>query len=831
MSDARTRFRVDTELLTGQCDPTDLTFETTDDLAPLQAVFGQERAVRAIEFALGMSGQGYNLFAAGPDGLGKTTIVESFLKSRADKMSAPSDWIYVHNFGNPDRPIGIELPAGQGHKFADAVRKTVEASQRELTQAFVSDSYVRQRGDLERQLERQRSLLLERLTTRAREMGFNLQMTPQGMSSSPVVDGQTISDEMFAALPQEQREKITSGSQKLQRTVEDAMLTIRSLERDAQEQLNILDEQVASFAIDHLFRPLAEKHAPNTKIMEFLEGVRDDLRRERDRFREHTDQPSGTTLGATQKQPFKRYEVNVAISNDADSGAPLITEHHPTYYNLLGQIEHSGQMGTANADHTMIKAGSLAMASGGFLVLRLRDLMQNTASYDGLKRALSAREVAVENLGESVGLVPTTALRAEPIPIDVKVVIVGDAALHSYLFRTDPDFRELFRVKADFETDLNRTPENIRGLASLIRRQCDQSGLNSFSKNAVARLVEHSSRMVEDQRRLSANMGGVTDLIRQANFWSFSDGASVVTSEHIDRALEESDYRSSLTRDRTQQLIKDGTIFIDTDGEMVGQINALSVYDMGDTTFGRPSRVTCVVSPGHGTIVNVERETNMAGRVHNKGFLILRGFLSERFGQNNAMSLHASLTFEQLYGDIDGDSASSTEIYAILSALSGIPIDQGVAITGSVNQHGQIQPIGGATAKIEGFHDICRSRGLNGRQGVMIPTANIPNVVLRPDVARSVSEGQFHIWAVDTIQQGIELLTGMEAGERLDNYQYPEGTLFRQVEDRLDEFYHAITEHKDGGRGETPSIVTPSAPTPVPPGIPPQPPPNPPIIV
>ena len=834
MSNVRERVEVAAEALVGECDPADLPFETTDELPAIEAIFGQERAVRAIEFALGMESRGYNLYASGPDGIGKSTIVESFLRRRAEQMPAPPDRVYVHNFVDPDRPVGIQLPAGEGHRFAEAVEQTVESAARELRQAFESDSYARQRTEFAQQLERRRSELLERLTGQAREMGFHLQMTPQGISSAPLVNDQPVSDEVFAALPQPQRETIEAASKQLERVVQESMLEMRRLEREAQDQLRTLDEQVASFAVEHLFQPLLERYDGDAEILQFLQAARDDIRRERDRFREQQQQqpqPAPMMPMAPQGPNLRRYEVNVLLANDPQGGAPVIIERHPTYYNLLGRVEYAGQMGTMVTDHTMIKPGSLAIASGGFLVIQLRGLLQNPQAYDGLKRALSTGELAVENLGESFGLMPTTALRPEPVPLDVKVVIVGDAALYGYLFRLDPDFRELFRVKADFETDFPRNHENLLGLSSLIRNQCAESDLNCFSREAVARLVEHSSRMVEDQRRLSANMGAFTDLVRQANFWADQDGAAVVAEKHVERALEEREYRSSLVRDRIQQMIEDGSVFIDTDGVRVGQINALSIYDLGDVTFGRPSRISCVASAGRGTIINVERETNMAGRIHNKGFLIVRGFLTDHFGQDRAMSLHASLTFEQLYGDIDGDSASSTEIYALLSALADIPLDQSIAVTGSVDQHGRVQPIGGATAKIEGFYEVCRARGLDGTQGVMIPKTNVPNVTLRPDVAAAIAEGQFHVWAVETIEEGIEVLTGMRAGERGEDGQYPEGTLFRAVEDRLDEFYHAITEHREAGGAETPSIVTPLPAPVVPPGIPPAPPPEPPIIV
>ena len=487
-------------------------------------------------------------------------------------MPPPPDWVYVHNFVDPDRPVSIQLPAGQGRIFTAAVKRAVEAASRELTQAFESDSYARQRTEFAQQLEQRRAALLERLSEQAREMGFNLQMTPQGISSAPLVNGQPISDEVFAALPEEQRATIEVAAKDLERVVQDSMLDTRQLERDAQEQLSGLDEQVASFAIEHLFQPLLGQHSGDQEIVQFLEAMRDDIQRERDRFRQQPEQqqPAAALLGQQQGPNLRRYEVNVLVSNDAQGGAPVINERHATYYNLLGPVVYAGQLGTMVTDHTMIKPGSLALASGGYLVLRLRDLLQNAAAYDGLKRALSAGENAVENLGESLGLVPTTALRPEPIPLDVKVVIVGDAALYGYLIRLDPDFRELFRVKADFEVDFERTRDNILGLASLIRTQCEQGDLLCFGRDAVARLVEHSSRMVEDQRRLSANMGAFTDLVRQANFWATQDGAAGVSLAHVERALEEREYRSSLVRDRIQQMIDDGSILMDIQGTQAG---------------------------------------------------------------------------------------------------------------------------------------------------------------------------------------------------------------------------------------------------------------------
>ena len=831
MTELSESLRLNVDEVTARLDPSELPFDTTDDLHAVEAVFGQERATRAIEFALGMSAPGYNLFASGPDGIGKSTIVEGFLRRRAAQMPTPDDWVYVHNFEDPDRPVGIALAPGTGRRFAEDVRQTVESASEELATAFDSDSYARQRQDVASDVEKEREQVLEALQARANEMSFALQMTPQGILSAPLVNGEPLSAEAFQALPEETRNQLQERGAQLEKHVQDAMFEMRGIERAARERFEALDREVASFAIGHLFDPLLERYGAEGEVGDFLKAVRADIEKERDRFRAQP-QPAVPGLPVpAQGAPTRRYEVNAAVCHDPDSGAPVVFEQHPTYSNLLGRIEYQGQLGTVVTDHMLVKPGSIAQANGGFIVLRLRDLLTNAASLDGLKRALGTGELAIENLTEAYGLTTMTALRPEPIPLNVKCVVVGDPGLYAMLFRLDPVFRELFRVKADFETDFERSPDNIRGVAAFVRSQCERGGLRCFDAAAIGRLVEHSSRMVDDQDRLSANMGGFLDVIRQADYWAGVDGAAVVTVEHVNRALEEAVYRSALIRDRIQEAIQDGSIHVETSGERVGQINALSVYDLGDISFGRPSRVTCVVSAGRGQIVMVERESDMAGRIHNKGFLILRGFLTDRFGQNGAATLHASLTFEQLYGDIDGDSASSTELYVLLSALSGIPIKQGIAVTGSVDQHGRVQPIGGATSKIEGFHAICEDRGLDGTQGVLIPRTNVDNVVLRPDVAADVEAGRFHVWAVETIEEGIELLTGVPAGEPDENGEYPEGTVFRRVRDRLKAFAEELRGQPEAAAAATTHLHTAPAPAPTPPGIPPQPPPEPPVIV
>ena len=826
------------EDLTARCDADSLPFTSTDELHAMEAVFGQERAVRSIEFALGMQAPGYNLYASGPDGIGKSSIIESFLRRRAEARPAPEDWAYVHNFEDPDRPLGLSLPAGEGRRFAEQVKLTVERAFEELQRAFESDSYARRQAEVGGGSEQRRQELLQGLQQEAEQLGFALQMTAQGIVSAPLIEGQPATDEAFAELPEAQQEAIQQRArEQLEPLVQDRVLQVRALERETQEALERLDAETAQFAIAHQFEPLRMAHAQHPRALAFLEAVRDDIVKERDHIRGRQAAPGLLGMAAPGPSPEaqraaleRRYEVNALICNDPAAGAPVVVETNPNYLNLLGRIEYIGQYGTAVTDHMMIRAGSLALANGGYLMLRMRDLLVNYASYEGLKRALHSGELAIENLQQALGIIPTAGLRPEPIPLRIKVVIVGEPMLYAYLYRLDPDFRELFRVKADFEIDFERTSQNIVGLASVIHTQCDRSGLRCFSDDAIARLIEHSSRTVEDQRRLSGNIGELLDIVRQADYWASQDGVDEVARRHVDRALEEREYRSSLVRDRIQQLIDEGSIFIDTSGEKVGQINALSVYDLGDISFGRPSRITCVTSAGRGTIVNIERETDMAGRTHNKGFLILRGFLADRFGQSNAMALHASLTFEQLYGDIDGDSASSTELYALLSSLAELPIRQNMAVTGSLNQRGEVQPIGGATAKIEGFYEVCRSRGLDGTQGVMIPRPNVHNVALRPEVAEAVERGEFHVWAVSTIEEGIELLTGVPAGEADENGDYPAETVFGRAQARLREFAGALRDGAALGAEISRGVPVPM-PAPTPPGVPPQPPPAPPIEV
>jgi predicted ATP-dependent protease len=775
-----------------------------------------------------MTAPGYNLYAAGPDGLGKSTIIEGFLRQHAAQMQRPTEWAYVHNFSDPDRPLALSFRPGDARKFASAIEAAVRTAVRELRRGFESDSYARQRQELAQRMQQRGDALFNELQEQGARLGFSTQLTPQGIMTTALVDGQPISDEQFSQLPDERQAQFREAQQELDQIVREWMLRMRALERESQGLIEQLDGRVAEFVVGQHFEPVLEPWGEDDQVGAFVQAVKADLIAQQDLWRQGHESPSwGPSPAQQETAALRRYAVNVVVAAENDAGAPVLFESHPTYNNLIGRVEYVSQFGSMLTDHMLIKPGSLLLANGGYLVLRVRDLFANPSAYDGLKRALSRRAVAIQNLTELFGIMPTSGLRPEPIPLNVKVVLVGDSALYSALVRLDPDFHELFRVKADFETDFPRTDENVRGVAAVIRAHASDDQTKRITDRAIGRLIEHSSRVAEDQRRLSADMGAIVDMVRQSAYWAAEASCSEVDEEHVERALEALEYRSGLVRDRMQQMIDDGMLFIDTCGSTVGALNALSLFDVGDLVFGRPARISCVTAAGSGTIVNVERETDLSGRLHDKGFMILRGFLADRFGQHRAMAMHASLTFEQLYGEIEGDSASSTELYAVLSSLADIPLSQSIAVTGSVDQHGAIQPVGGITAKIEGFYEVCKARGLDGKQGVLIPRANVRNVVLRREVADAIEAGRFHVWAAESVEEGIEILTGVPAGTRDAEGAYPERTVFRAVEDRLEQFASAM---KAGDRtvAEAPRGGT-AQPAPAIPGAPPPPPPSPPI--
>jgi len=777
-------------------DPTGFPFTTTEELPKLEGIIGQPRAVEALQFGLDIQDPTCNIYVAGPPGTGRTTAVQSFLEELARQKETPDDWCYVNNFADPYRPRACRLPAGKGRELAGDMKNLVERARQEVPRAFESDEYTSRVEAINEQLGSQREALLTKLGQEAQQAGFALQSSPMGLMIVPIVGGQPLSDQAFVALPDAAREDIRRRRAGLEDKVKNTMKEVRRLERQAQEQARKLDSEVALFVVGGLLEDLLEKYRGFPEVETYLKDVQEDITRNVSQFRAppEAQQPGAVPVPWAQELAFRKYQVNVVVDNSDRQGAPVITELNPTYNNLFGRMEKETQFGVLHTDFTLIKAGSLHQANGGYLVVPVEEVLRNLFAWDGLKRALRHQEIAMEEMGERLGFVATKSLRPEPFPLDVKVVLIGTSMLYHLLYTTDEDFNELFKVKAHFDTRMGRTDDNLQDYVAFMCTLCEKEHLRHLDRDAVAKLVEHGSRLAEDQEKLSTHFAEMADVIREANYRAGQDNSPHITRDHVRQAIEARVYRSNLLEERIREMIARDTLLIDTQGAVAGQVNGLSVIDLGDYAFGRPSRITASIALGRAGVVDIEREVKMGGPIHSKGVMILGGYLSQRYAQDKPLSLSARLVFEQSYEGVEGDSASSTELYALLSALSGLPIRQEIAVTGSVNQHGEIQAIGGVNQKIEGFFDVCRVKGLTGEQGVMIPAANRQHLMLREDVVEAVEQGQFHVWSVSTVDEGIELLTGVPAGERGPDGQFPEGTVNARVDQQLREMAVALQE-------------------------------------
>jgi lon-related putative ATP-dependent protease len=773
-------------------DPEALGIETTEKLPTLKGIIGQERAVKALRFGLGITSVGFNTYVAGPPGIGKMTAVQAFLEELAKQKETPPDWCYVNNFSDPYQPKALKLPPGYGRMLQQDMKSLIEHIRREIPKAFESDEYHTRRDEIISALNKQREELLKQLSERAARAGFSLQATPFGVMVVPVHQGRPISDAEFQALPEPVRRELERRREALQEELKAAMKQLRSLERSSQKRLNELDQQVALYLVGGLMDDLIEKYRGLPEVVDYLKEVQRDILENIEGFK--GGQAQAGQDQAQQEQLSRRYQVNVLVDNSFQEGAPVVVELNPSYNNLFGRIEKETQMGTLYTDFTLIKAGSLHRANGGYLVLPAEDLLMNLFSWDGLKRALRGRQIQIEELGERLGFIATKSLRPQPIPLDVKVILVGRPLLYYLLHAYDEDFPELFKVKADFDTRMDCTQQNINDFLSFLCTFCRKEKLKHLDSGAIVKLLEYAARLAEDQEKLSTHFGAIADLVREAGFWADQDDAPYIRADHIKKALDEKVYRSKLIQERIQEMIARGTLLIETEGEAVGQVNGLSVVSLGDYQFGKPSRITASVGPGREGIIDIEREVELAGPIHSKGVMILSGYLVHKYARDIPLSLAARLVFEQSYEGVEGDSASSTELYALLSALSGLPIKQGIAVTGSVNQQGEVQAIGGVNEKIEGFFEVCKLKGLTGEQGVMIPKSNVQNLMLREEVVEAVKDGKFHIWAVSTIDEGIEILTGVAAGERRPDGKFPEGTVNYRVERRLRELAECLQE-------------------------------------
>jgi lon-related putative ATP-dependent protease len=758
----------------------------------LKDVIGQPRAFRALEMGTEISSPGFNIFALGLPGSGKTTLIREYLERKAKDDTVPDDWCYVNNFANSHEPKLLRLPAGRAVKLRSDVRNLIERCKEEIARVFASEEYTLERGRLTEELDKTQNEELEHLNAIAAKFNFMLAQTPMGFMLVPMVDGNPLSPEELNKVSPEQRAEFEKLETKVQGEVKKSVAKVQEKRKETHSKVKELDENSALFAVEHLIEALKSSYAGLEPVVEYFETLKDDIVANAARFREPEKEPSGPMGSASGPSVSERYDVNVLVDNTECKGAPVIVENHPSYHNLLGRIEHEVVLGATKTNFNLIRAGALHRANGGYLILPAREVMLNPYAWEGLERALREGCVRIVEVGTQLGLLSTATLEPEPIPLDVKIVLIGTPALYYLLRAYDEDFAKLFKVKAEFANRMDRTKETEHEYALFVKAVVDDSELTSFDRLAVARIIEYGSRLAEDQSKLSTRFGMIADLIREAAHWAKVDGADTVSAASIDRAITEGVYRNNLIEERLQEQVDRGTLLIETKGEAVGQVNALSVLQIGDYAFGRPTRVTATVHPGRDGVLDIEREAKLGGRLHTKGVLIIGGFLGSRYGQKQPLNLSARLTFEQSYEGIEGDSASAAELFALLSAMSSLPLRQDRAMTGSVNQYGQIQPIGGVNEKIEGFFASCESQGLTGSQGVIIPESNVSHLMLKVEICDAVEAGKFHIWPISTVDEGLTLLTGREAGERKDDGAYPEGTFNHAVMQRLEEFAESL---------------------------------------
>jgi lon-related putative ATP-dependent protease len=776
-----------------RCDPSRFGFATTADLPDLDEIVGQDRAVAAVQFAIEMRSEGYDLFALGPAGIGKHTVISQFLSARAAAEPTPSDWVYVHDFAHAERAHAIALPAGRGAVFRDDMARFAGEIRSAVPAAFESETHRRRKGALEDELKSRRDEAIAELERRGHELGVLIVRTPVGVGLAPEKDGEIIGSDEFKKLPEEEQRRRSAALKEIEEELEEVLRRVPGWEREFRQKVRELDRATTRTAVGHLVDELRERYEDLPDVLAHLDAVEGDVVESAGEILASAAQADGeaTASGSRPSLPdgdgavFRRYEVNLLVDRAGTRGAPVVHEVHPTHPNLVGRVEYLARLGALVTDFTLVKAGALHRANGGYLVLDAREVLQQPYAWESLKRAIRSREVRIESLGQALSLISTVSLEPEPIPLDVKVVLVGERLLYYLLCQYDPDFLELFKVQADFDEEIDRAPAVDLLYARLLGTLARKESLRPLDPSAVARVIEHVSRLAGDAEKVSTHMRSVSDLIREADHWATVAGRDVLTAGDVQRAIDERLRRGGRVRELVQERIARGTILIATEGATVGQVNGLSVSQLGEVAFGTPTRITARVRLGRGDVVDIEREVELGGPIHSKGVLILSGFLGGRFGGERPLAFHASLVFEQSYGGVEGDSASLAELCALLSALSGLPVRQSLAVTGSVDQRGDVQAIGGVNEKVEGFFDVCAARGLTGDQGVVIPASNVRDLMLREDVVAAAAAGRFAIHAVATVDEAVELLIGRPAGERDAAGSFPHGTVNGLVDARL----------------------------------------------
>ncbi|MFY9365943.1 MAG: ATP-binding protein [Brevefilum fermentans] len=784
------------ELKPGQlyrhCDLQTLKFNTTDEVEDEITFVGQERVSDAINFGMNISHPGYNIYVIGPAGMGKRKAVQEFFEEKAKSDPTPADYIYVHNFDHPDQPYAIALPPSFGTEYQADIDNLIGEMQTALSAAFESEEYQNRRQAVFESFKDKQAELFNELQNKANQRKLAMIKTPSGIAFAPRDDEGVLSPEDVNKLTDQEREDIKNAIEELQSSLQKILQQVPPWQREAQQEIKELNKEMANFAIGGLINELINKYQPYERVVEHIKEIQEQIIENADDFLPTDNQEASSFFEALSQQKGRsaalldRFKVNVIVNNKENQGAPVIFENNPTYNNLIGRFDHYAQMGTLMTDYRMIKPGALHKANGGYLIIDVRKLLNQPFAWEGLKRALQSKHIEIESIGQSLSLISTVSLKPEPIPLSVKIALVGDRVLFYLLVQYDPEFSELFKVEADFTTEIEWTENNqglyARLIASIIKRE----GALPFNKNAVARLIEESARQANDSERLNTRLQDLSELIIESDYWAKESRHEIVTVDDVQRAIDEKTRRGDRIKEKMQESILRDINVISTDGAKVGQINGLSVYELGSLMFGKPTRITAQISLGKGQVIDIEREVAMGGPIHSKGVLILSGFLRGRFAQDVPLSFSASLVFEQSYGGVDGDSASSTELYVLLSAIAGMPLRQDLAVTGSINQHGEVQAIGGVNQKIEGFFDICKERGLTGNQGVLIPSANIKHLMLRKDVIEAVEADQFHIYPVSHIDQGIEILTGIKAGEKDENGAFPLDSINGMVKQKLE---------------------------------------------
>lgn len=799
------KYKLPLESMTAPCELDCLTFNSTEELAPLHGIIGQERASKAMDFGLSIRKRGYNIYVSGSWGTGRNSYVRLLTEEQAIKRPVPNDWVYVNNFKDFHNPIALSFEPGQGKEFIKIFDRTIEFLKKEIKNVFNSKDYENTKAMVLQEYTRNSEKIIQELNVIGKKYGFMFTQNERGLVSIPLKDGEPMSEEEYRSITDDEYEKLRSNSNKLSLETVEHFNKLKQEEEDYRQKVKNLDEQMTRRVASYHLMNIRDRFKENEYVKNYLDSVVDDIVEHVDNFRaEEEGQQQQNPLMMFQARNteafFDRYKLNMFIDNSEKKHAPIVFASNPTYYNLMGRIEYKNELGVMKTDFTMIKPGSLHEANGGYLIVLAKDILVNPLAWKSLKRALLDEKIQIESIGSLTGSIVSTTLKPEPIPLDIKIIVIGDPRTYQLLYAYDEEFRKLFKIMADFEMTLERDKETIEKISRFIARHVHKDNLRHFSKGAVAKIIEFGSREADDQNKLSSHLNKLVDILYEADTWAEYYGDEHVEAEHVEKAVKELEHRNNKIEEKVLEMFETGDYLIDVDGSKVGEINGLAVMGTGQYRFGKPSKITVSTYKGRAGIVNIEREVRASGSSHDKGIMILTGYLGQKFAQKKPLALTAQVVFEQLYSGVDGDSASSTELYAILSSLSGVPIKQYIAVTGSVNQRGEIQPIGGVNEKIEGFFKVCKMKGLTGEQGVMIPHQNEKNLMLSPEVIEAVEAGQFHIYSVHTIDEGIEVLMDMKAGERTRNGRFEKGSLYNLVDKRLEELAEPVAKRASDAR-------------------------------